>query len=565
MLGTRLIASVDRTASLTSAGCAALVRPDGSPIPLTIATPGGTASVTFEGSGCRQVSVLATVTSGNLGWCWRVELRKADTNALVATGVQSNSCGGPAFLEPVTLPDSGEYRVVVVASAGGSGSVTVNIYDVVDATTPIATNGLPIPTNLTTPGQNARLPFAGTAGQRMSVLVNVMTGSFGCVWYAEIRRADTNALVGTSAPSCSASGFLEPVTLPASTNYVVVVNPERYAIGSAVVQLYDASDVTTPITPNGNAVSVDLTVPGRNTRLPFSGLAGQKMSVLVNVTGGTFGCVWNAEVRRADTDALVGSSAASCNAVGFVNPVTLPADGTYVVVVNPQGNSGGTATVRLYNVVDVTGSITPNSAPVSVPLSTPGQSARLTFEAAQNQASELRGDGNIRLPLLLVCTNCEAGSERVRECGACYNGTAFLEPVVIPVSGTYTLTIDPDGADTGNFSAAVYVVPSESAGSLTLNDTPVAVSLGVPGQNALLTFAGTQGQQVTVRLTGNTIGTVYVYLRRPDGSTLTSGATLWSSSFNLSTATLATTGTYSVFIDPPSTNVGNISVQVTSP
>jgi hypothetical protein len=94
---------------------------------------------------------------------------------------------------------------------------------------------------------------------------------------------------------------------------------------------------------------------------------------------------------------------------------------------------------------------------------------------------------------------------------------------------------------------------------------PSRFSLGVPGQNALLTFAGTQGQQVTVRLTGNTIGTVYVYLRRPDGSTLTSGATLWSSSFNLSTATLATTGTYSVFIDPPSTNVGNISVQVTSP
>jgi hypothetical protein len=221
--------------------------------------------------------------------------------------------------------------------------------------------------------------------------------------------------------------------------------------------------------------------------------------------------------------------------------------------------------VRLYNVVDVTGSITPNSAPVSVPLSTPGQSARLTFEAAQNQRVSfvvMATSGSLYCwyPRIVKPDQSELGSA-----GACYNGTAFLEPVVIPVSGTYTLTIDPEGADTANFSAAVYVVPSESAGSLTLNDTPVAVSLGVPGQNALLTFAGTQGQQVTVRLTGNTIGTVYVYLRRPDGSTLTSGATLWSWSFNLSTATLATTGTYSVFIDPASTNIGNISVQVTSP
>ena len=46
--------------------------------------------------------------------------------------------------------------------------------------------------------------------------------------------------------------------------------------------------------------------------------------------------------------------------------------------------------------------------------------------------------------------------------------------------------------------------------------------------------------------------------------TLTSNATS-SSNFNLATQTLATSGTYTIVIDPSSTNAGSINLGVTSP
>jgi hypothetical protein len=45
--------------------------------------------------------------------------------------------------------------------------------------------------------------------------------------------------------------------------------------------------------------------------------------------------------------------------------------------------------------------------------------------------------------------------------------------------------------------------------ALTLNGATVPVTLAAPGQNATLTFSGTAGQSVTVRVTSNTIGNVW--------------------------------------------------------
>ena len=88
--------------------------------------------------------------------------------------------------------------------------------------------------------------------------------------------------------------------------------------------------------------------------------------------------------------------------------------------------------------------------------------------------------------------------------------------------------------------------------------------VSVPGQNARLTVAGVQGQQVTVRLTGNTFGNTWVRLLRPNGSTQKEVFTAWAS-FTLATQTLESTGPYTVLVDPSLGNTGSIAVQVTSP
>ena len=72
------------------------------------------------------------------------------------------------------------------------------------------------------------------------------------------------------------------------------------------------------------------------------------------------------------------------------------------------------------------------------------------------------------------------------------------------------------------------------------------------------------GARVTVRLTGNTMGSVTVTLRKPDGSTQTSSSSS-AANFNLSAQTLSVTGTYTIFVNPSGTNTGTINVATTSP
>jgi hypothetical protein len=110
----------------------------------------------------------------------------------------------------------------------------------------------------------------------------------------------------------------------------------------------------------------------------------------------------------------------------------------------------------------------------------------------------------------------------------------------------------------------LYTVPADLSGSVTINGGAAAVPLNPPGQNGSVTFSGTANQQVTVRVTNNTIAWVKVTLRKPDGSTLTSLAS-GAGSFNLSQVTLPVNGTYSIFINPDAALTGSLNVSVTSP
>jgi lipid-binding SYLF domain-containing protein len=103
-----------------------------------------------------------------------------------------------------------------------------------------------------------------------------------------------------------------------------------------------------------------------------------------------------------------------------------------------------------------------------------------------------------------------------------------------------------------------------NAGSITVNGASVTVSISRVGQRAYLTFDGNSGQQITVRLTSNSMGSVTVSLLKPDGTQLTS-STSSASSFNLTTQTLPTTGTYTILVDPAGTNTGSMNVAVTNP
>jgi YD repeat-containing protein len=459
--GTRLVSAIDRTQDPPTT-CGGESIPDGLPHRVSIAS-GATGAVSFEGSACRRVSVKVVVVSGNLG-CWDTRVQKNGTT--IPNGNQS-SCSTPGFLEPVVLPASGSYSVVVDPSGTGSGTVDIYIYDVVDVTDPITPNGPAISAPLLTPGQRAVLPFSGTAGRRMSVKVSITSGSFGCFWYIRIQK-DGATIPGGQQVSCAGvneSGFFEPVALPSDGTYTVVVDPQTSYTGSATVTLYAVVDVTDPITANGSAISAPLLTPGQRAVLPFSGTGGRRMSVKVTTTSGNFGCIWYIRIQK-DGATIPGGEQVSCagvNQSAFLEPVALPSDGTYTVVVDPQTSYTGSGTVNLHDVVDVTESITPGGAAVSISLDVPGQRAHLAFSGSAGQqvsATVRTTSGNFGcLWYILIQKDGSTITGGSKYSCAGINQNVTLGPVTLPSLGTYTVVVDPNTSSTGWADVTLTNVP----------------------------------------------------------------------------------------------------------
>src|SRR5204862_7516883 len=103
------------------------------------------------------------------------------------------------------------------------------------------------------------------------------------------------------------------------------------------------------------------------------------------------------------------------------------------------------------------------------------------------------------------------------------------------------------------------------AGAITAG-TPLTATTTAAGQNASYTFSGTAGQQISVNVTNSTYSgclALTVRILNPDGSTLGSTSTCGSSLF-VDSLTLASTGTYTVVIDPGGTATGSATVLLTT-
>jgi len=69
--------------------------------------------------------------------------------------------------------------------------------------------------------------------------------------------------------------------------------------------------------------------------------------------------------------------------------------------------------------------------------------------------------------------------------------------------GIYSILVDLQITYAGNMTLTLYDVVDFS-GSTTVNGSSVTVTLNTPGQNGQVTFSGTSGRQVTVRVSSNT-------------------------------------------------------------
>jgi len=375
---------------------------------------------------------------------------------------------------------------------------------------------------------------------------------------------------GTSLASNTVSasgGFIDTRTLPVDGAYTLLVDPSNASAGSVTLTLYDvADDLIAGITPGDPPVTVSTTSAGQSVKLLFEATANQRVSLRITnvvLSGGTSNLATVA-IKRPDGTNLTSTTVNSSG--GFIDTKTLPVTGTYTLLVDPNDTATGSVTLTLFDVPpDVDGLIVPGGSVVTVATTTPGQNAQLSFEGVVNQRVSLDITGvavtnnGIVSIIIRKPDGANLGSNIVGN-----GGLGFIDVKTLPVTGTYTVFVDPNTFNTASLNLKLHNVPADAETSTTINASEVGTATTVPGQNAKVTFTGTSGQQVTVRVTNNSIGLVSVKLLRPDGSQQ-AVSTSSSANFNLSTQTLNATGTFTVSIDPSGNRIGSANVRVTNP
>lgn len=301
----------------------------------------------------------------------------------------------------------------------------------------------------TVPGQNGRLSFSSAADARIAV--GISAGPLGTVAIVKPDGA-THASGNIGA----VAAFIDTTVLPVAGDYSLFADYLEANTGSVTLTLYAVPPdftASTTATQAGSAVAVPTTVPGHNGIVTFPGTTDQRVSVKVS----SFSPLGSVALRRPD--GTTQASVASGIGAAFIDSEELETPGTYSLKVDPTNAATGTTTLTLYDVPpDTTGTVTIGGSAVAVSIGTPGQNGSLTFSGTQGQTvtvqmtnntigtSGIRGSTTVRLKK-------PDGTELTSTTSSALNFN--LATQVLPVSGTYTIVIDPSGAHTGSINVAI--------------------------------------------------------------------------------------------------------------
>ncbi|HEY0873210.1 MAG TPA: IPT/TIG domain-containing protein [Vicinamibacterales bacterium] len=352
-----------------------------------------------------------------------------------------------AFIDTVTLTATATYTIVVDPVGSATGSITLTLYDVpADVTDAVTADGTPETVTNTTPGQNGRLTFSGTVGQRVSVKVGA-----GPVGTVSLVGPDRAVIASVSIPIFGVA-LIDTQTLALAGTYSVIVDYSTKNVGSVPVTVYTVpADISDTITAGGSSVAVSPGIPGQNAALTFSGTGGQRVSVYISGVS----MVASVSVRNSGGTAL--GSATVTALPGFIEPVTLPSTGTYTVFVDPTNAATGSVTLNLYDVAaDTSGALTVGGAAVNVSLGSPGQIGSLTFSGTSGQQITVNvTNSDFRTPVNTVSTvvvRLLKPDGTVLTSQTSSGSTFSLTTQTLPVTGTYTVIVDPSQANTGSLS-----------------------------------------------------------------------------------------------------------------
>ncbi len=263
-----------------------------------------------------------------------------------------------------------------------------------------------------------------------------------------------------------------------------------------------------------------------------------------------------------------GSSLTGCNSYsapgGQCDVASLPTTGTYTVLVDPASTNAASLTLTLSN--DLTGSLTVNGSALTFSTARVGQNARYTFSGTAGQSYSVLWTGNT-FPgnytsiYIYKPDGSYLTSTSINETSLA-NGT--LDLVNLAVTGTYTVFVNPYGTGTGQVAVSI---KGDATGTLAIDGAVSNLTLAA-GQNARYTFSGTAGQRLGLGISALTTtpsgGYVTVTVYKPDGTTLTGCNSYSAPGGQCDVASLPTTGTYTVLVDPAAVYAANVTLTLSN-
>jgi hypothetical protein len=187
--------------------------------------PGQRATYSFSGTAGQKISaLLSNIKPGPCGALKHLLTLVRPDDSVAADSTCTDKL---KFLDATTLDATGTWKVVVDPEGAAAPSATLQIFDVVDQTGTVATNGTPTAITISEPGQNARLSFtAPNAHQTVTVSISGATAPV-----CKLQLLKGGALVAEATCSLG-SATIGPMVI-GNGSYEVLFDPQGPATGSA--------------------------------------------------------------------------------------------------------------------------------------------------------------------------------------------------------------------------------------------------------------------------------------------------------------------------------------------
>ena len=437
----------------------------------------------------------------------------------------------------------------------------------------------------------------------LAALVPAMTlpGAAGDISYVYDQLGRLMAVIDpatdTAVYSYDAVGNLLGITRQNSATLAIFqFTPDKGSVGTTVT-IYGAGFSATPASNtvkfNGTTTSVltatttvlTANVPAGATNGPISvTVAGVTATSAANFTVGVgaaptltsftptvgnYGATVTLTGTNYDTT-LVNNRVAFAGAIGAVatatsTTITVPVPGSAqtgkISVATPQGSA--TSATEFFVAppgvvaadIQYTGRAVVNGATVVASIPTANKNGLMVFDGVAGQRINI-GFSSVTIGQFNVMGYRPDGIAMTLQPTSISTSGGGIEWPLLPMTGTYTIVLDPVGNYTGNATVTVSI---ELAGTITPGGAAVPVSIARVGQNARYTFSGTTGQTVSLGLTSVTMTNATVSILRPDGSTVVTKSGIYTNDA-LDTQVLPMTGTYAILVDPQLAYAGGMTL-----